>query len=89
MPKPLMSVRSMLKNFSSFETELRETSQEGSRTRYLFDVFYDKTNGTLSIGIEQDKIVVATLAMTSGKVITLANDANLAKLAKQVLKRIQ
>lgn len=80
------AVRTILKNKDEFHYDLRFETQDGSRTTYVFDVFYENTTGTFTIAQEDGKIIVAALNLSMGKVISLTNDANLRKLAEYVLE---
>lgn len=81
------AVRILLKNKEDFHFDLRTSSQDGDRTNYVFDVFYENATGTFNIATRDGKIIIAALNLSLGKVITLDNDTNLAKLAKYVLDK--
>lgn len=83
------AIRNILKNKNKFTFELRSKETEGKRTTYLFDVFYDKTNGTLNIGVEEGEIKAASLNLSYGKVFNLYNDTNLKKLCTYVLEQVK
>ncbi|MDD7281837.1 hypothetical protein [Floccifex sp.] len=90
MAKPIPSsgagaVRIILKNKDDFHFDLRKKEEDGSKTSYIFDVFYVNATGTLNMAVENDKIVIAALNLGLGKVITLSNDDNLKKLCRYVL----
>lgn len=79
------AVRIILKNKDAFEFNLREKNEERNRVGYLYDVFYVNATGTLNMQVEDDQIVIASLNLGLGKVITLSNDTNLKKLCRYVL----
>lgn len=80
------AVRIILKNKDAFHYDLRSETPDGSRTTYVFDIFYENTTGTFTIATDNGKIIVAALNLSMGKVISLVNDANLRKLAEYVLE---
>ncbi|WP_303032728.1 hypothetical protein [Dubosiella newyorkensis] len=79
------AVRTILKNKEAFEFALRSKETEGNRIRYFYDVFYENTNGTLNIAVEDGDVKIASLNLSLGKVINLYNDKNLKKLCHYVL----
>jgi hypothetical protein len=89
-----VNVRSILKDLDAFEFDLRDKEQDGSRTTYTYDIFYRNMVGTFTIAKDEekegdheaDKIVVAALNLSMGKIISLVNDANIRKLAEYVLE---
>ena len=91
MAKPIPSsgagaVRVILKNKEDFHFDLRTKKEEGTKTSYLYDVFYVNATGTLNMAVENGEVVIAALNLGYGKVITLSNDTNLKKLCKYVLE---
>ena len=80
------ATRIILKNKDAFHFDLREKKEENGKMSYLYDVFYENATGTLNIQVDQNEPVVAALNLSLGKVITLANDANLKKLCKYVME---
>lgn len=82
------AVRIILKNKKDFHFDLRSKEQEGNRTSYLFDVFYENVSGTLNMAVEDGTIKIAALNLGLGKVITLSNDDNLRKLGSYVLGQL-
>lgn len=81
------AVRIILKNRKDFHFDLRSKEQEGSRTSYIYDVFYENVSGTLNMAVVDGQITIAALNLGLGKVITLANDDNLRKLGNFVLEQ--
>ncbi len=79
------AVRIILKNRADFHFDLREKKEEGERTTYIYDVFYENVTGTLNISVENGEVKIAALNLSLGKVITLSNDTNLRKLCRYVL----
>ncbi|WP_294731576.1 hypothetical protein [uncultured Faecalibaculum sp.] len=82
------AVRIILKNKQDFHFDLRSKEQEGNRTSYIFDVFYENVSGTLNMAVEEGVVKIAALNLGLGKVITLSNDDNLRKLANYVLGQL-
>lgn len=80
------AVRMIMKNIDEFHFDLRSKEDDGSRTTYVYDVFYENSTGTLTIATDEGKIVVAALNFSMGKIISLVNDANMRKLAEYVLE---
>ncbi|MBD5424088.1 MAG: hypothetical protein HDR44_03065 [Allobaculum sp.] len=78
-------VRTILKNLDAFQADLRSQETEGNRTTYIFDVFYQDTNGTFTIAKENGEIVIAVLNLSMSRIVSLVNDANIRKLAQYVL----
>lgn len=78
-------VRTILKNLSAFQADLRSQETEGNRTTYIFDVFYQDTNGTFTIATENGEIVIAVLNLSMSRIVSLVNDTNIRKLAQYVL----
>lgn len=83
------AVRIILKNKDDFHFDLRRIEQDGDRTNYIYDVFYENAAGTLNMAVKDGKIIIAALNLSLGKVITLDNDANLIKLARYVLEKAE
>lgn len=81
------AIRTIMKNKDDFHFELRKKEQDGKRMNYLYDVFYENAAGTLNMAVENGQVVIAALNLSLGKVITLHNDKNLAKLASYVLEK--
>lgn len=79
------AVRTILKNKEDFKVELVEKTNDGDRTNYLYDVFFNDQNGTLNIAVEQGEIKIAVLNLNMGRIISLATDTNMKKLARYVL----
>lgn len=79
------AVRTILKNIEDFKVELVEKTNDGDRTNYLYDVFFNDQNGTLNIAVEQGEIKIAVLNLNMGRIISLATDTNMKKLAQYVL----
>ena len=79
------AVRTILKNKEDFKVELFEKTNDGDRTNYLYDVFFNDQNGTLNIAVEQGEIKIAVLNLNMGRIISLATDTNMKKLAQYVL----
>lgn len=79
------AVRTILKNKEDFKVELVEKINDGDRTNYLYDVFFNDQNGTLNIAVEQGEIKIAVLNLNMGRIISLATDTNMKKLAQYVL----
>lgn len=79
------AVRTILKNKEDFKVELVDKSEDGERTNYQFDVFFNDQNGTFKIATEGDEIKVAVLNLNMGRIISLATDTNIKKLAQHVL----
>ena len=46
------AVRIILKNKENFHFSLRNKGQEGDRTSYLYDVFYENATGTLNMMVK-------------------------------------
>ncbi len=82
-------MRIILKNKEAFKFDLRNKETEGARTSYLFDVFYENAAGTLNIAVEDSEVRLAALNLSLGKVINLNNDANLKKLCRYVLEKVE
>ena len=82
------AVRIILKNKKDFHFDLRSKEQEGTRTSYSFDVFYENVSGTLNMAVEDGEIRIAAMNLGLGKVITLSNDENLRKLGTYVLSQL-
>lgn len=80
------AVRSILKNKEDFRADLRSTEQDGNRTVYVFDVFFQDAIGTFTIAKENDEIPVAVLNFSMGKIFSKTNDMNIEKLASYVLE---
>ncbi|EOS60251.1 hypothetical protein C815_01631 [Firmicutes bacterium M10-2] len=83
------AVRIILKNKEDLKADLREKTTEGTRTSYLYDIFYENAAGTLNIATEEEDVVLAALNLSLGKVINLNNDKNLKKLCKYVLEKTE
>lgn len=79
-------IRNILKNKEAFQFDLRHREDDGGRVTSTYDVFYENSNGTFTIAVEDGKIVVAALNLSMGKVISLVNDMNIRKLAEYVLE---
>lgn len=79
------AVRTILKKKEDFKVELVEKTNDGDRTNYLYDVFFNDQNGTLNIAVEQGEIKIAVLNLNMGRIISLATDTNMKKLAQYVL----
>ena len=84
MAKPA-NVRSILKDKKNFKFDLRSSEQDGGRTTNVYDIVYEGNNGKLTVAFDNNDIYVATLHFSMGKLLSLANDANMKKLAKYVL----
>ena len=80
------AVRIILKNKDNFHFSLRNKGQEGDRTSYLYDVFYENATGTLNMRVKDGVVEIAALNLSLGKVITLDSDTNLKKLCTFVLE---
>lgn len=80
------AVRIILKNKENFHFSLRNKGQEGDRTSYLYDVFYENATGTLNMMVKDGVVEIAALNLSLGKVITLDSDTNLKKLCTFVLE---
>jgi hypothetical protein len=80
------AVRIILKNKDNFHFSLRNKGQEGDRTSYLYDVFYENATGTLNMMVKDGVVEIAALNLSLGKVITLDSDTNLKKLCTFVLE---
>lgn len=80
------AIRIILKNKEAFHFDLRNKTQEGDKTSYLYDVFYENTTGTLNMMVNHGNLEIAALNLSLGKVITLSNDTNLKKLCNYVLE---
>ncbi len=81
------AIRILLKNKDALHFDLREKKEENGRVSYLFDLYYENVTGTLNILMDGDTVSIAALNLSLGKVITLANDTNLAKLCKYVIEK--
>lgn len=79
------AVRTILKNKEDFHADLRSQEEDGGRTTYVFDIYYGDTNGTFTVATEGDRIVIAVLNLSMGKIISMMNDTNIRKLAQYVL----
>lgn len=79
------AVRNILKNKQDFHADLRSSEQDGNRTVYVFDVFFQDAIGTFTIAKENDEIPVAVLNFSMGKIFSKVNDMNIEKLASYVL----
>ena len=66
------AVRTILKNKQDFHFDLREKNEQGTQTVYVYDVEYENVNGTMTIALRDDKISVASLNLSIGKVISLS-----------------
>ncbi|MCF0259201.1 MAG: hypothetical protein HUJ54_05020 [Erysipelotrichaceae bacterium] len=86
MAKPA-NVRSILKDKANFKFDLRSSEKDGERTTNVYDVMYEGNNGKLTVVFDESDIYVATLHFSMGKLLSLANDANMKKLAKYVLEQ--
>ena len=80
------AVRIILKNKENFHFSLRNKGQEGDRTSYLYDVFYENATGTLNKMVKDGVVEIAALNLSLGKVITLDSDTNLKKLCTFILE---
>lgn len=80
------AVRIILKNKENFHFSLRNKGQEGDRTSYLYDVFYENATGTLNMMVKDGVVEIAALNLSLCKVITLDSDTNLKKLCTFVLE---
>ncbi len=81
------AIRIMLKNKDAMHFNLREKKEDNDRISYLFDFYYENVTGTLNILMDGDVVSIAALNLSLGKVITLSNDTNLAKLCKYVIEK--
>ncbi len=81
------AIRIMLKNKDAMHFNLREKKEDNGRISYLFDFYYENVTGTLNILMDGDVVSIAALNLSLGKVITLSNDTNLAKLCKYVIEK--
>ena len=81
------AIRIMLKNKDAMHFNLREKKVDSGRITYLFDFYYQNVTGTLNILMDGDVVSIAALNLSLGKVITLSNDTNLAKLCKYVIEK--
>ena len=52
-------------------------------------MFYENAAGTLNIAVEDNEVRLAALNLSLGKVINLNNDANLKKLCRYVLEKVE
>lgn len=80
-------VRTILKNIDAFQVDLRSKEEEGGRTTYVFDVFYEDSTGTFTIATENNEITVAVLNLSMSRIASLVNDTNIRKLAQYVLDK--
>ena len=81
------AVRIMMKNKDALHFDLREKKEENGKISYLFDIYYENATGTLNVLMDGDTPTIAAMNLSLGKVITLSNDTNLAKLCKYVIEK--
>lgn len=80
------AVRTMLRNKEEVRCDLKSKEEDGSRTNYVYDLFYRNANGTFTIVQEEDRVIIAALNLSFGKIFNMINDANIEKLAAYVLE---
>lgn len=80
------AVRTMYKNKEEVRCDLKSKEADGNRMNMVYDLFYRNANGTFTIVTEDDKVVIAALNLSFGKIFNMLNDATIEKLAEYVLE---